>query len=50
MTEVMFVFHLQARQLVGDLFEGFRDGHHLLTLLEVLSGESLVSAATERNP
>jgi hypothetical protein len=28
---------------VGDLFEDLRDGHNLISLLEVLSGEHLVS-------
>lgn len=33
---------VQVRKLVGDLFEDLRDGHNLLSLLEVLSGETLV--------
>lgn len=38
-----FIFHLQASRRVDDLFEDLRDGHNLLSLLEVLSGERLVS-------
>lgn len=34
---------LQATRHVGDLFEDLRDGHNLISLLEVLSGEHLVS-------
>lgn len=34
---------LQASRHVGDLFEDLRDGHNLISLLEVLSGEHLVS-------
>ena len=33
----------QAGRNVRDLFEDLRDGHNLLSLLEVLSGEILVS-------
>lgn len=33
----------QASRRVDDLFEDLRDGHNLLSLLEVLSGEHLVS-------
>jgi hypothetical protein len=33
----------QASRHVGDLFEDLRDGHNLISLLEVLSGEHLVS-------
>ena len=29
---------------MGDLFEDLRDGHNLISLLEVLSGEHLVSS------
>ena len=32
----------QAGRNVRDLFEDLRDGHNLLSLLEVLSGEILV--------
>lgn len=32
----------QASRRVDDLFEDLRDGHNLLSLLEVLSGEHLV--------
>ncbi|TGZ31939.1 Bullous pemphigoid antigen 1 [Temnothorax longispinosus] len=32
---------LQASRHVGDLFEDLRDGHNLISLLEVLSGEGL---------
>lgn len=35
--------HSQASRRVDDLFEDLRDGHNLLSLLEVLSGEHLVS-------
>ena len=34
----------QAGRNVRDLFEDLRDGHNLLSLLEVLSGEILVSS------
>jgi len=34
---------LQANRHVGDLFEDLRDGLNLISLLEVLSGEYLVS-------
>lgn len=34
---------LQASRHVGDLFEDLRDGYNLISLLEVLSGEHLVS-------
>ena len=33
----------QAGRRIVDLFEGFKDGHNLLSLLEVLSHETLVS-------
>lgn len=33
----------QAQRHVTDLYEDLRDGHNLISLLEVLSGESLVS-------
>jgi hypothetical protein len=36
-------FLFQASRHVGDLFEDLRDGHNLISLLEVLSGEHLVS-------
>ncbi|PNF19356.1 hypothetical protein B7P43_G06718 [Cryptotermes secundus] len=36
-TEFLF----QASRHVGDLFEDLRDGHNLISLLEVLSGEHL---------
>lgn len=35
--------YFQAGRNVRDLFEDLRDGHNLLSLLEVLSGEILVS-------
>ena len=34
---------LQAQRHVSDLYEDLRDGHNLISLLEVLSGETLVS-------
>lgn len=36
---------LQSQRHVSDLYEDLRDGHNLISLLEVLSGESLVSIA-----
>lgn len=36
------VFLFQASRHVGDLFVDLRDGHNLISLLEVLSGEHLV--------
>ena len=41
--ETCFFLYLQAGRNVRDLFEDLRDGHNLLSLLEVLSGEILVS-------
>lgn len=38
---IMLLFS-QASRRVDDLFEDLRDGHNLLSLLEVLSGEHLV--------
>lgn len=32
----------QAQRHIGDLYEDLRDGHNLISLLEVLSGDSLV--------
>lgn len=32
----------QAQRHVTDLYEDLRDGHNLISLLEVLSGETLV--------
>lgn len=37
------IFQFQASRRVDDLFEDLRDGDNLLSLLEVLSGEHLVS-------
>uniref|UniRef100_A0A8C9SRN4 Plectin b n=1 Tax=Scleropages formosus TaxID=113540 RepID=A0A8C9SRN4_SCLFO len=34
---------MKAQHHVGDLYEDLRDGHNLISLLEVLSGETLVS-------
>lgn len=45
-NEFLLLLHLactQASRRVDDLFEDLRDGHNLLSLLEVLSGEHLVS-------
>ena len=33
----------QVRKHINDLYEDLRDGHNLISLLEVLSGEHLVS-------
>lgn len=33
----------QVRKHVNDLYEDLRDGHNLISLLEVLSGDRLVS-------
>ena len=38
-----FFILFQAGRNIRDLFEDLRDGHNLLSLLEVLSGEILVS-------
>uniref|UniRef100_A0A4W3GHF1 Calponin-homology (CH) domain-containing protein n=1 Tax=Callorhinchus milii TaxID=7868 RepID=A0A4W3GHF1_CALMI len=35
---------MKAQQSVDDLYEDLRDGHNLISLLEVLSGDSLVSS------
>ena len=40
---MLMVCMFQAGRNVRDLFEDLRDGHNLLSLLEVLSGEILVS-------
>lgn len=40
---VTLSYHLQAQRHVSDLYEDLRDGHNLISLLEVLSGETLVS-------
>ena len=43
MYEVLGVMFLQAeKEGLGDLFEDFKDGTKLLSLLEVLSGHCLV--------
>lgn len=34
----------QAQRHISDLYEDLRDGHNLISLLEVLSGDSLVCA------
>lgn len=34
---------VQVRKHVNDLYEDLRDGHNLISLLEVLSGDTLVS-------
>lgn len=33
----------QVRKHINDLYEDLRDGHNLISLLEVLSGDTLVS-------
>ena len=40
----IFLFFSQAQRHITDLYEDLRDGHNLISLLEVLSGETLVSA------
>lgn len=42
----LFLYNSQASRRVDDLFEDLRDGHNLLSLLEVLSGEHLVSSTS----
>lgn len=37
------LFPPQAQRHITDLYEDLRDGHNLISLLEVLSGETLVS-------
>lgn len=39
----MFCSHAQVRKHINDLYEDLRDGHNLISLLEVLSGIKLVS-------
>lgn len=39
---------VQAQRHVTDLYEDLRDGHNLISLLEVLSGETLVSIVRKR--
>ena len=38
---------MQIGRRVDDLFEDLRDGHNLISLLEVLSGDQLVSQTME---
>lgn len=38
----------QAQRHITDLYEDLRDGHNLISLLEVLSGETLVSSGDLR--
>lgn len=38
-----FILPLQVRKHINDLYEDLRDGHNLISLLEVLSGDTLVS-------
>ena len=40
-----FLFPPQAQRHITDLYEDLRDGHNLISLLEVLSGETLVRPA-----
>jgi hypothetical protein len=42
------VFFLQANRQIRDLFEDLRSGHNLISLLEVLTGEQLVSIVFSR--
>lgn len=39
----LLFLHPQTQRHVNDLYEDLRDGHNLISLLEVLSGETLVS-------
>jgi len=41
LTITLFLF-LQVRKHITDLYEDLRDGHNLISLLEVLSGVTLV--------
>jgi len=41
-----FFFSLQIGRRVDDLFEDLRDGHNLVSLLEVLFGDHLVRMYT----
>lgn len=45
MKSQILLLHLfvQVRKHVNDLYEDLRDGHNLISLLEVLSGDTLVS-------
>lgn len=40
----------QAQRHISDLYEDLRDGHNLISLLEVLSGDSLVRVPTHPPP
>lgn len=40
----------QAQRHISDLYEDLRDGHNLISLLEVLSGDSLVGARRPPTP
>lgn len=40
---LLFDSYLQVRKHINDLYEDLRDGHNLISLLEVLSGDTLVS-------
>lgn len=45
LSHLIFFVPTQADRRVVDLYEDLRDGHNLISLLEVLSGETLVSIA-----
>lgn len=42
---LLFDSCLQVRKHINDLYEDLRDGHNLISLLEVLSGDTLVSSS-----
>lgn len=42
-SKIKLLFSVQVRKHVNDLYEDLRDGHNLISLLEVLSGDTLVS-------
>lgn len=45
LCDISFPLSRQSQRHVQDLYEDLRDGHNLISLLEVLSGETLVSFA-----
>lgn len=44
LKECLLLFCPQTQRHITDLYEDLRDGHNLISLLEVLSGETLVSS------
>lgn len=47
-SDVIVIVHMQAGQKVIDVYEDFKDGSKLLLLLELLTGDKLVSPRNKR--